>query len=130
MLMGKGSASRYSDTLSQKTVYYALRLSDGSVLRASDTQYSVWMMVLQALQPVVLMLLLAFGLSLWLAGRVARRLVAPINAIDLADPRRGSRPMRSFRPCCPRSAVKTGRSRARCGIWPGGRRSSPPSQRT
>ena len=86
MLMGKGSASRYSDTLSQKTVYYALRLSDGSVLRASDTQYSVWMMVLQALQPVVLMLLLAFGLSLWLAGRVARRLVAPINAIDLADP--------------------------------------------
>lgn len=71
LMLGRGSASRYSDTLSQKTVYYALRLSDGSVLRTSDTNYSVWMMVLQALQPVALMMVLAFCLALWLAGRVA-----------------------------------------------------------
>ena len=75
-----------SDTLSQKTVYYALRLSDGSVLRTSDTNYSVWMMVLQALQPVALMMVLAFCLALWLAGRVARQLVEPINAIDPSAP--------------------------------------------
>ena len=86
MMLGKGSASRYSDTLSQKTVYYALRLSDGSVLRTSDTNYSVWMMVLQALQPVALMMLLAFILAMALASRVARQLVEPINAIDLNDP--------------------------------------------
>ena len=86
MMLGKGSASRYSDTLSQKTVYYALRLSDGSVLRTSDTNYSVWMMVLQALQPVALMMVLAFCLALWLAGRVARQLVEPINAIDPSAP--------------------------------------------
>ena len=86
MRLGRGTASRYSDTLSQKTVYYAMRLSDGSVLRTSDTQYAVWMMVLQVLQPVALMALLAALLALWLSGRVARQLVEPINAIDLSGP--------------------------------------------
>ena len=86
LILGKGHASRYSDTLSQKTLYYALRLSDGSVLRVSDTQYSVWMLVLQALQPVALVMVLAFCLALWLAGRLARQLVEPINAVDLNDP--------------------------------------------
>ena len=86
MLLGRGTASRYSSTLSQKTVYYALRLSDGSVLRLADTQYSVWVLVLQAMQPVVLMMLLAFCLAPWLAGRVSRQLVEPINAIDLKEP--------------------------------------------
>ena len=86
LTLGKGHASRYSKTLSQKTLYYALRLDDGSVLRVSDTQYSVWLLVLQALQPVALVLLLAFVLGLVLASRVARQLVQPINAIDLNDP--------------------------------------------
>ena len=83
--LGKGRSSRYSDTLSEKTLYYALRLADGSVLRVSDTQYSVWRMVLQVLQPVALVMALAFCLALWLASRLARQLVAPINAIDLSD---------------------------------------------
>ena len=82
LLLGHGTAARYSDTLSQKTVYYALRLADGSVLRLADTQYSVWALVLQAMQPVALVTLLAVCLALWLAGRVSRRLVEPINAID------------------------------------------------
>ena len=86
LVLGKGHATRYSDTLSQKTLYYALRLADGSVLRVSDTQYSVWMLVLQALQPVALVMVLAFCLALWLAGRLARQLVEPINAVDLNDP--------------------------------------------
>lgn len=83
MEIGKGRASRYSDTLAEETLYYAVRLSDGSVLRVSDTQYSVWRMVLQALQPMALVMALAFCLALWLASRLARQLVAPINAIDL-----------------------------------------------
>ena len=86
LLLGRGHAARYSDTLSQKTLYYALRLSNGSVLRVSDTQYSVWVLVLQALQPVALVMVLAFCLALWLAGRLARQLVEPINAVDLNDP--------------------------------------------
>ena len=42
---GSGHAERTSKTLSQKTLYYALRLSDNSVLRVSSTQYSVWVPV-------------------------------------------------------------------------------------
>lgn len=80
--LGRGTAVRYSKTLAQSTVYYALRLTDGSVLRLATTQYSVWMLVLQALQPVAVMMLLAFCLALWLAGRLSRQLVEPINALD------------------------------------------------
>ena len=86
LLLGHGTAVRHSDTLSQKTVYYALRLGDGSVLRLADTQYSLWLLLLQAMQPVALVVLLAACLALWLAGRVSRRLVEPINAIDLDEP--------------------------------------------
>ncbi len=86
MLLGHGTAVRQSTTLAQKTVYYALRLSDGSVLRLAETQYSVWMLVIQALQPVTLVMVLAFCLALWLAERLSARLVEPINAIDLTDP--------------------------------------------
>ncbi|WP_298024303.1 ATP-binding protein [uncultured Dysosmobacter sp.] len=86
LLLGHGAAVRHSDTLSQKTVYYALRLEDGSVLRLAETQYSLWLLLLQAMQPVALVVLLAACLALWLAGRVSRRLVEPINAIDLDEP--------------------------------------------
>ena len=85
LALGKGRSSRYSDTLAEKTLYYALRLEDGTVLRTSDTQYSVWRLVLQALQPVALVTLLAMLAALGLASRLARQLVAPINAIDLSD---------------------------------------------
>ena len=85
LLTGKGYASRYSDTLGKKTLYYALRLSDGSVLRVSDTQDTVWLLVLEAAQPVAFVLLAALVLALWLSGRVARQLVAPINAMDLSQ---------------------------------------------
>ena len=84
---GRGTATRRSDTLSQRTVYYALRMNDGSVMRLAATQYSVWLLVLQALQPVLLVVVLAFCLAMWLAGRLSRQLVRPINAIDLSDPR-------------------------------------------
>lgn len=86
LLLGHCAAVRHSDTLSQKTVYYALRLEDGSVLRLAETQYSLWLLLLQAMQPVALVVLLAACLALWLAGRVSRRLVEPINAIDLDEP--------------------------------------------
>ncbi|MDD3347036.1 ATP-binding protein [Oscillibacter sp.] len=86
LALGKGSAARYSSTLSQRTLYYALRLTDGSVLRTASAQYSVWILVLQAIQPVAFMMLAAFCMALWLAGRVAQQLVEPINAIDLGNP--------------------------------------------
>ena len=61
-MLGQGRAVRHSDTLSEKTIYYALRLSDGTILRVSDTEYSVWRLVIQAMQPMALVLVLAFVL--------------------------------------------------------------------
>ena len=49
---GAGESSRYSDTLSEKTIYYALRLKDGTVLRVSDTQDSVLALVENLLLPL------------------------------------------------------------------------------
>ena len=86
LTLGHGQSERYSETLAQKTIYYALRLDDGSVLRVSDTQYSVWLMVLQALQPVAIVVLVALVLAGFLASRVARQIVEPINAIDVSNP--------------------------------------------
>lgn len=84
--LGRGWAVRYSDTLAQQTIYYAVRLSDGTVLRLADTQYSAWTLVVQVLQPVAAMILLALVLALLLSSAVARKIVRPINAIDPNDP--------------------------------------------
>ena len=84
--LGKGWAVRYSDTLAQQTIYYALRLTDGTVLRLSDTQYSAWTLVVQVLQPVAVMVLLVLVLALVLSSAVAKKIVRPINAIDPNDP--------------------------------------------
>ena len=50
---GAGECSRYSDTLSEKTIYYALRLKDGTVLRVSGTQDSVLALVENLLLPLM-----------------------------------------------------------------------------
>lgn len=86
LLTGRGSASRFSDTLSQRQLYYAERLSDGTVLRVSNLQYTIWVLVLQVLQPVALVMLGALLLALFLAGRLSRQIIRPINALDLQHP--------------------------------------------
>ena len=86
MMLGHGMAVRHSDTLAERTIYYALRLGDGSVLRLATAQNSTWVLVLQTLQPMLLVMILAFCLALWLAGRLSLQLVEPINAIDLSNP--------------------------------------------
>ncbi len=83
---GVGESTRYSDTLAQTTVYYAVKLADGSILRVSTNQSSVWVLLIGVLQPVVIVLILALVLSAFLAGRVAKQVVKPLNNIDLEHP--------------------------------------------
>lgn len=83
---GVGSAVRMSDTLSEKTVYSAVRLSDNSVLRISSTQYSVFALVLQLVQPVLCIIFVMLILAGVFASRIAGKIVEPINAIDLEKP--------------------------------------------
>lgn len=83
---GTGTSVRYSDTLTEKTVYYALLLEDGNVLRISTTQYTVWAVLLGLSQPIAVIIILAFSLSFVLSSRTAKSIVEPINVLDLDSP--------------------------------------------
>lgn len=83
---GIGSSSRYSTTLTEQNIYEAIRLKDGSVLRISESRATVVALLLGMLQPIVFIVLIACLLSVWLANRMARRVVEPLNRLDLDQP--------------------------------------------
>ena len=84
---GAGESSRYSDTLSEKTIYYALRLKDGTVLRVSGTQDSVLALVENLIFPLCGILCLMLILSGIMASAISKRIVKPINELDLESPK-------------------------------------------
>lgn len=86
MTLGKGTAVRWSDTLGQTAIYCAVRLDDGTVVRVASTRYSVWILVLQAAQPILLVVAAALFLALFLASRLSKSIVRPINELDLSNP--------------------------------------------
>ena len=83
---GSGSASRYSDTLGQRTTNYALRLEDGTVLRVSASLYTLGTLVLNLFTPILAAVVLAMLLSFLLAARLSRQITQPLGAIDLQNP--------------------------------------------
>lgn len=84
---GAGESSRYSDTLSEKTIYYALRLKDGTVLRVSGTQDSVLALVENLIFPLCGLLCLMLILSGIMASAISKRIVKPINELNLESPK-------------------------------------------
>lgn len=83
---GEGADERMSSTLSEKTMYYAVRLENGNVLRVSSNQASVWMLLLQLLPPFVTVLILMLLLSGVFASRLSGKVVEPLNGLDLEHP--------------------------------------------
>ncbi len=83
---GTGESSRYSDTLMEKTVYIAKRLSDGSVIRVSSGQATVVSLLVRVLAPLITIFLLAVLLSAFLAKRMAKRIVNPLSRLNLDRP--------------------------------------------
>ena len=83
---GESSCVRYSDTWSERTLYFARALNDGTLLRISTRQVTVPALVLAMLQPILLVGVLAVILSAVLAGRMAKRIVRPLNSLDLDHP--------------------------------------------
>ena len=83
---GSGSAVRNSSTLTEQTYYEARKLRDGTVLRISANQASAWALMIDLLWPIILIALLAIGLSALLARRMARKIVEPLNKLDLEQP--------------------------------------------
>lgn len=83
---GKGMSTRYSKTLTEKTVNYAIRLSDGSILRVSTEQYTVVTILMGMLQPILFIMFVALILTLVLSARVSKAIMEPINRLDLDVP--------------------------------------------
>ena len=79
LTQGRGSSTRYSDTRAEKTVYQAVRLSDGTVLRIAASRKTPWMLAAGMLPVILVVVLLAAALSALLAGQAARRVVEPLN---------------------------------------------------
>ena len=83
---GIGESTRYSSTLMEKTMYYAQRLDDGTVLRISISRATVGMIAVGMIQPLLIVLIVALILSGLLARRLSRRIVDPLNSLDLEHP--------------------------------------------
>ena len=84
---GEGYASRTSATLGEKTVYYALRLENGQILRVSSTQYTIVRILGGLIQPILVMIFLMLILSLAAAFHSSRKIVEPLNKLNLDDPK-------------------------------------------
>lgn len=83
---GAGTSVRQSDTLGEKTVYYAKRLSDNSILRISSDQYTVIALLKQLILPAVCVLVLMILLGAFFASRLSKHIVTPLNELDLEHP--------------------------------------------
>lgn len=83
---GEGQSTRYSKTLSKKTINYAVRLADGNVLRVSSDVSAQVTLAISLFTPLLLALVLALTLSLTLAARISQKITQPLGKIDLRNP--------------------------------------------
>ena len=86
LVSGTGSSTRRSSTLTEQTIYEAIRLNDGSVLRISVSRATAFVLVLGMLQPIAVVLVIAIALSAWLAHGMAKKIVEPLNKLNLEKP--------------------------------------------
>lgn len=84
--IGIGEAYRISTTLGNNTYYYAVKLNDGTILRLSRTNISAYDMLRDSLPILFAMMLVIYVIALLAARRMARNIIAPINAINLEHP--------------------------------------------
>ena len=83
---GTGSSTRQSSTLTEQTIYEATRLDDGSVLRISVSRATALLLVVGMMQPIAIVIVIAILLSAWLAHRMAKHVVEPLNQLNLDKP--------------------------------------------
>lgn len=82
---GHATAIRYSETIGTDTVYAAIRLDDGSVLRLSEDRTSALSFVRQMTAPIVVILVVVIALAYVVATRITRHIMRPIDALNFAD---------------------------------------------
>lgn len=78
---GEGQAVRYSSTLNKDTFYYALRLSDGTILRLAAEYESVGRIIISVIPIIALILLLILLVCIALSHMLTTQLIKPIEAM-------------------------------------------------
>ncbi len=82
---GSGQSVRYSVTHTERTIYRAERLSDGTVLRVSIQHATVLLLLAGMLQPISAILVFAFIASILLAQRLSGKIIRPLEELDMED---------------------------------------------
>ncbi len=86
LLYGEGTATRYSSTLSERTVYYAVLCEDGTVLRVAAAHSTAFAMLLELIRAALIIFLIVTLLAFLAAKQLSKSIVRPINEIDLEHP--------------------------------------------
>lgn len=86
MEKGEGELIRFSETLSQQTFYYAVKLDNGNILRISKTTDSVFHTMVSSFTLMGILFLIIFTLGVILIERQTKKLIDPINQLDLENP--------------------------------------------
>ena len=83
---GTGEAVRMSDTMGRELYYYAVLLDDGSVLRVAKSMDNLALTALNVLPVMGILAVVTMALALLLAKWQTKRLIKPINELDLEHP--------------------------------------------
>lgn len=83
---GKGEITRLSDTLGEKTYYYAIKLENGNILRVSATGKSAFGIIKSAIIWMVLLAIIILVLALFIARFITGLIIKPINKLNLDEP--------------------------------------------
>ncbi|WP_394963808.1 ATP-binding protein [Candidatus Allofournierella excrementigallinarum] len=95
---GAGESSRYSETLTEKTINCAILLENGQVLRISSTQYSSMALLASLTPSLLLVLIFAALVAVTIAYKLSQRLTKPLNEIDLEHPQVNQAPYDELKP--------------------------------
>ncbi|HGD5547713.1 TPA: ATP-binding protein [Streptococcus agalactiae] len=83
---GYGESTRWSATLTEKSIYAAQRLNNGTIVRLSVAQQTIFYLLLGMISPLAIIILLAIILSVLIARYIAKKVSEPLNNIDLGHP--------------------------------------------
>lgn len=80
---GSGSAVRSSETVGERVFYFAVRLDDGSVLRAEKPLVAIYDMLLAMIPASALLLLIIMIVTGFVSKTITRSIMQPIYKIDI-----------------------------------------------
>lgn len=83
---GYSESTRWSSTLTEKSIYAAQRLPNGTVVRLSVAQQTIFVLLLGMVSPILFIVLLSVGLSVFIARYISKKVSQPLNNLDLEHP--------------------------------------------